>query len=142
MIRACPDCGTRNFIPPRHLADTGKCGKCKTALPPSTEPMAVDEKEFQEIVAQARVPVLVDFWAAWCQPCKMAEPEVKQAAKVTAGKALVVKVDTEAHPALAARYQVRGIPNFAVFRGGQLVFQQAGLVGHDQMVKWLENASH
>jgi thioredoxin 2 len=137
MILACPHCGQKNRIPAKHLADTGRCGNCKNPLPPSAAPLHPDPALFDEIVAQSRVPVLVDFWAEWCGPCKMAAPEVDRAAANTKGRALVLKVDTEKYPQLAARYNVRGIPNFAVFREGKLAFQQAGLVGHQQMEQWL-----
>lgn len=133
MIRKCRHCGAGNRIPARHLADTGRCGACKQALPPIDEPLDVNETEFDEIVNGATVPVLVDFWAAWCGPCKMAAPEVVRAAAGLAGRALVLKVDTEAHPGLASRYGVRSIPNFALFRDGRLRWQQPGLMKHRQL---------
>jgi thioredoxin 2 len=140
MIRTCKVCGRKNRIPAKHLADAGRCGNCKSILPPIDEPLDVDVEQFDEITQQARVPVLADFWAAWCGPCKMAAPEVTQTAKDMAGKAIVIKVDTERFPQLSARFNVRGIPYFAVFQSGKAVVQQAGLVNHDQMETWLKNA--
>jgi len=133
MIRTCPHCDTRNRIPARHLASTGRSGACKQALPPLSEPVEADTETFLELTRDAAVPVLVDFWAPWCGPCKTAVPEVAQAARNLAGKALVLKVNTEDNPELAAKYGVRSIPNFALFKDGQLQWQQPGLLGHRQL---------
>ena len=102
--------------------------------------MAADVALFDEVVKGAKVPVLVDFWAAWCGPCRMVGPEVEKTAAAMAGEAVVLKVDTEAQPELAGRYQIRSIPMLMVFMGGKLVQQQAGAVGSAQMVGWLKAA--
>ena len=141
MIRTCKACGRKNRIPAKHLADSGHCGACKTPLPPVNEPFEVDAEQFDDIVENAPVPILVDFWAEWCAPCRMAAPEVARAAADMTGQAVVIKVDTDRYPELAARFNVRGIPNFAVFYQGRPVMQQAGLVNHQQLEEWLRSAA-
>jgi len=140
VVLACPACGRKNRVPPTHLADEGRCGACRAALPPLDRPLDVDAATFDAIVSEAAVPVLVDFWAAWCAPCRAAAPEVARAAERVAGRGLVLKVDTERETSLAARFGVRSIPNFVVLRGGEVRFRQAGLSRAEQLVAWMEAA--
>src|SRR4051794_6399609 len=121
IVRKCPSCGTANRIPAKHLSSTGRCGSCKSALPPQREPLDVDDTSFAEIVAEARVPILTDFWAEWCGPCRMAAPEVHALAREMAGRALVLKVNSDDNPHTSARFNVQSIPNFVVLREGRMV---------------------
>jgi thioredoxin 2 len=140
-IRTCGKCGQKNRVASARLDESVRCGACKAPLPAWAEPVNVGAEEFAEIVNNVSVPVLVDFWAEWCAPCRMAAPHVTRVAQEMAGRAVVLKVDTEAVPELAQRFEVRGIPNFAVFKNGEKILQEAGLVDAATMKDWLEQAT-
>jgi thioredoxin 2 len=139
MIRTCSACDAKNRVPVGRLHERGVCGRCKAPLMAESAPIDVtDVKTFDEVIAGSHVPVLVDFWASWCGPCRMVAPEVASLANHQSGRSLVLKVNTEQLPALAARYRVQGIPNFAVFSGGRLLRQQAGAMREPELQRFLE----
>jgi thioredoxin 2 len=141
ILHTCSRCGAQNRVPLNRLGQQGRCGVCKTPLAPLAEPLEVGPAEFDEIIASSPVPVLVDFWAPWCGPCRMAAPEVEALAREMAGRALVLKVNTEEHPELAARFRIHAIPTFAVFQGGRLVMQRSGYMPRHQLAAWLTAAA-
>jgi thioredoxin 2 len=108
-----------NRIPARHLAHSGRCGKCKRELPPLAEPIELDAALLDAVSTEAGVPLLVDFWASWCGPCRVMAPELEKLAASHAGRLLVGKVDTEQHPELAGSHAIEALPTLVLFRGGQ-----------------------
>ena len=130
-LTLCRSCRATNRIPAKHLADKGRCGSCKAPLGPADEPIEADSGNL--------LPIM-DFWAPWCGPCLAAAPDVKLLAKEMAGRALILKVDTRAHPELAELYQIRSIPHFVVFRGGKQFTQSSWVAPRSEMRLWLERA--
>lgn len=124
----CPQCGAINRIPQDRLYDGPKCGQCKTRVDPTTPPADVDDAALARLIESSPVPVLVDFWAAWCGPCRMLAPHVADLALRHAGKLIVVKVDTERHQGFASQLGVRSIPTLVVYKDGEPVNRQLGAV--------------
>src|SRR5689334_10802065 len=127
LLLRCPQCGQRNRMTYERLGQTFRCGKCRTELHAPAEPVEVkSESAFDAITRHSALPVLVDFWAPWCGPCKMVGPELAKVAAEGAGRWLIVKLNTEELPALAQRFRISGIPTLALFRDGQELTRQSG----------------
>ncbi|HXX67850.1 MAG TPA: thioredoxin [Polyangiaceae bacterium] len=120
MVVECGSCTKNNRLPAARIAERAKCAACKAPLLPLSRPITIHHAaDFDELVRDAPVPVLVDFWAAWCGPCRTVAPEVEKIAAAHAGGLVAAKVDTDALPELSGRFGIRSIPTLMVFRGGR-----------------------
>ncbi len=120
MIVPCPVCTRPNRVPAARLTDTARCAACKQALLPLSRPAAIDsEATFDELLQAARPPLLVDFWAQWCGPCRQVAPELDKLAQQQTGRLVIAKVDTDALPEVAGRFAIHAVPTLILFRGGR-----------------------
>ena len=135
----CPTCGAFNRVGTG--TGTPVCGRCKNALPTDGAPQDVSAEMLDRAVASSPVPVLVDFWAPWCAPCRVAAPFFDQVARRLKGEAIVLKVDTEANPEAGARYGIRAIPTAILFQGGHERERRMGVQQAPSLESWLRGAS-
>jgi thioredoxin 2 len=130
----CANCEKLNRVPAGRVSDKAKCAACKTPLLPPTHPIAVRRAEdFDELVSKSTLPVLVDFWAAWCGPCRAVAPELESLARDREGRVVVAKVDTEALPGVAGRFGIRSIPTMILFRNGAEAERLSGAMPASQI---------
>ena len=127
LLLKCPSCGQRNRMAYERLGQTFRCGECHTELRAPGEPVEVkDEVSFEALTGHSLLPVLVDFWASWCGPCKAVAPELIKVAAEGAGRWLVAKVNTEELPGLSQRFRISGIPTLVLFKSGRETGRQSG----------------
>lgn len=138
MELVCPDCGARNRVPDERAGDEPVCGRCGAALTPAA-PVALGDADFDRYVAHSGQPVVVDFWADWCGPCKMMAPEFATAAQ-RVRDVRFAKVDTEAAQQVAARHGIRSIPTMILFDGGREVARRSGAMRAADIAAWLQSA--
>jgi thioredoxin 2 len=133
---ACPRCLTANRVPAARIDEAPNCGKCGAPLLEGV-PLALDESGFDAFVGRTELPVLVDFWAAWCGPCRAMAPAFEQAAADLRSKVRFARVDTEASPGLAARFAIRSIPTLVVLKNGREADRMSGAQGADSIKRWV-----
>lgn len=142
VIVICPECGKKIRLAFERLGEPSRCGQCKRELSAPAAPIEVlQTAHFDRLIATSPLPVVVDYWAPWCGPCRMVAPELEKVAAHNAGRVLVVKVNTDALPDLGERFQIRSIPTLAVFAGGREVSRTMGARPAADIERFIQQAA-
>ncbi|MBU6465807.1 MAG: thioredoxin TrxC [Burkholderiales bacterium] len=134
----CPHCHTTNRVQADQLGSAPDCGKCHQPLF-TASPLALDAASFERHIGRSQIPVLVDFWAPWCGPCRQMAPAYAQAVKELEPQVRLAKLDTEAHPQPAARFNIRSIPTMILFKGGKEAARISGALPASEIVRWVRS---
>ncbi len=137
MKIVCSQCLSTNNVPRERLSDGPICGKCKNSLLPA-HPVELTDETFATFVARTEIPVVVDFWAAWCGPCKMIAPHLEELAKELGEKVQIVKVNIDENPLTPTKYGVRGVPTLMVFKNGELAATKVGALPKTKLLEWVQ----
>jgi len=135
LVLPCPACKSLNRLPKERLGDGPVCSTCRASL--LGGPVALDAASFDRVVNNTSLPVVIDFWAPWCGPCRQMAPGFADAARELAGRAVLAKVDTEAEQALGARFEIRSIPTMVILQQGREVRRVSGAMPRAQIVQWV-----
>ncbi|MEW6100280.1 MAG: thioredoxin TrxC [Pseudomonadota bacterium] len=137
MHIACPHCHSLNRVPDERLGEQPHCGRCKQPLLPGA-PAELGDADFESVVGRTELPLLIDFWAPWCGPCRAMAPHFEQAAQALQGRVQCFKVNSDDNPKASVRYRIRSIPTLVLMRGGQEIARHSGAMSARDLLRWVE----